>query len=148
MKYTGLKRETEEHIKAAQDQSLKTRYYSKHISTQGTTNTCRMCHNQPETMEHIISGCQILAADKYLNRHNQVVAQLHLLICKHNNIKVDVQHSYQHNPEIVMKIDKVTILWDSQITTDRHVPCNKPDVITQEKESDRCMIIDEAIPSY
>ena len=40
-----------------------------------------------------------------------------------------------------MENDKVTILWDSQITTDRHVPCNKPDIIIQEKESDRCIII-------
>ena len=37
--------------------------------------------------------------------------------------------------------------WDSPIITDRHVPCNKPDIVIQEKESDRCQIIDVAIPS-
>ena len=58
-----------------------------------------MCHTQAETVEHIISGCQTQAADKYLNRHNQVAAQLHLDICKHYAIKADVQHWYQHNPE-------------------------------------------------
>ena len=72
---------------------------SKHIIKQGSTDRCRMCHTQVETMEHIISGCQTLAADKYLNRHNQVAAQLHLDICKHYAIKVDAQHWYQHNPE-------------------------------------------------
>ena len=57
------------------------------------------------TVEDIISGCQTLAADKYLNRHNQVAAQMHLDICKHyaivaiKAIKVDAQHWYQHNPE-------------------------------------------------
>ena len=49
-----------------------------------------------ETVEHIIYGCQTLAADKYLNRHNQVAAQLHL---DHYAIKVDAQHWYQHNLE-------------------------------------------------
>ena len=83
MKYTGLKGETEGLITAAQDQALNTRYYSKHIIKQGSTDRCRMCHTQVETVEHIISGCQTLAADKYLNRHNQVAAQLHLDICKH-----------------------------------------------------------------
>ena len=78
MKHTGLKGETEGLITAAQDQALNTRYYSKHITKQGTTDRCRMCHTQPETVEHIISGCQTLAADQYLNRHNQVAAQLHL----------------------------------------------------------------------
>ena len=33
------------------------------------------------------------------------------------------------------------------IITDRHVPCNKPDIVIQEKKTDRCQIIDVAIPS-
>ena len=147
MKYTGLKGETEGLITAAQDQALNTRYYSKHIIKQGSTDRCRMCHTQAETVEHIISGCQTLAADKYLNRHNQVAAQLHLDICKHYAIKVDAQHWYQHNPERVMENEKATILWDHQVKTDRHIPCNKPDIIIQEKDSEKCLIIDVAIPS-
>ena len=92
MKHTGLKGETEGLITAAQDQALNTRYYSKHIIKQGSTDKCRMCNSQPETVEHIISGCQSLAADQYLNRHNQVAAQLHLDICKHYNIAVEAQY--------------------------------------------------------
>ena len=46
-----------------------------------------------------------------------------------------------------MENEKATILWDSPIITDRHVPCNKPDIVIQEKKSDRCQIIDVAIPS-
>ena len=74
MKHTGLKEETEGLITAAHDQALNTWYYSKHIIKQGTTDKCRICNSQPETVEHIISGCQSLAADQYLNRHNQVAA--------------------------------------------------------------------------
>ena len=106
-----------------------------------------MCHTQPETVEHIISGCQTLAANQYLNRHNQVAAQWHLDICKHYGIKVEAECWYQHKPEQVMKNEKATILWDSPVITDRHVPCNKPDVVIQEKKSDRCQIIVVAIPS-
>ena len=46
-----------------------------------------------------------------------------------------------------MENEKTTILWDSPIITDRHVPCNKPDIFIQEKKSDRCQIIDVAIQS-
>ena len=99
MKHTGLKGKTEGLITAAQDQALNTRYYSKHITKQGTTDRCRMYHTQPETVEHIISGCQTLAADEYLNRHNQVAAQLHLDICMHYGIKVEAECWYQHKPE-------------------------------------------------
>ena len=41
----------------------------------------------------------------------------------------------------------MTILWDSPVITDRHVPCNKPDIVIQEKKSDRYQIIDVAIPN-
>ena len=43
--------------------------------------------------------------------------------------------------------EKATILWESPIITDRHVPYNKPDIVMQEKKSGRCQIIDVAIPS-
>ena len=99
MKHTGLKVETEGLITVAQDQALSTRYYRRHINKQGTTDRGRMCHVQTETVEHIISGCQTLAAHQYLNRHNQVVAQLHLHICRHYGIKVEAECWYQHKPE-------------------------------------------------
>ena len=63
MKHTRLKGETEGLITAAKDQALNIRYYSKHIIKQGTNDRCRMCHTQPETVEHLVSGCQTLAAD-------------------------------------------------------------------------------------
>ena len=44
MKYTGLKGETEGLITATQDQALNTRYYSRHIIKQGSTDRCRMCY--------------------------------------------------------------------------------------------------------
>ena len=46
-----------------------------------------------------------------------------------------------------MANEKATILWDSPIITDRHVPSNKPDIVIQEKKSDRCQIIYMAIQS-
>ena len=46
-----------------------------------------------------------------------------------------------------MENEKATILWDSPIITDRHVSCNKPDIVIQEKKSDRCQIIDVVIQS-
>ena len=89
-------------------------------------------------MEHIISGCQTLAADQYLNRHNQVAAQLLLDICKHYGIKVEAEWWYQHKPEQMIENEKATILWDSPVMTDRHVPCNKPDIVSYRRRSLIC----------
>ena len=95
IKHSGLKAGTEGFITATQHQEPHTRYYSK----QGATKRYRMCHTQQETVEHIISGCQTLATYKYLIRHNEVVAKVHLDMCKQYGIKVDLKHWYEHNPE-------------------------------------------------
>ena len=69
-------------------------------------------------------------------------------IWKHCGIKVEAECWYQHKPEWVMENEKVTILLgESPIITDRHVLYNKPDIVIQEKKSDRCQIIGVAIPS-
>ena len=76
-----------------------------------------MCHQQPETTEHIMAGCIAIAADMYLNRHNKVAAELHLDICKHYGIDTQAKHWYKHKPDRVVENDDVTVLWDSQIQT-------------------------------
>ena len=38
------------------------------------------------------------------------------------------------------------MLRDLQITTDRHIPCKKPDIAISEKETDKCLLIDVATP--
>ena len=42
-----------------------------------------------------------------------------------------------------MENEKATILWDSPIITDTHVPCTTPDIVIQEKKGDRCQTIDD-----
>jgi len=41
--------------------------------------------------------------------------------------------------------DKVTILWNQKIQTDRTIPNNKPDIIIHNSEKGTCMLIDIAI---
>jgi len=41
--------------------------------------------------------------------------------------------------------DKVTILWNQQVQTDRAIPNNKPDIIIRDNEKGTCMLIDVAI---
>ena len=147
MKHYWLKGKMEGLIVGSQDQALNTRYYCKHIMKQGLTDKCRICHSQPETLEQIISWCQTLVAEKYLNRYNLLAAQLHLDICKYCDTQLDAQYWYEHKPGRVLENVWVTVLWDSQIITDMHIPCTKPDIVIKEKVIDKCPVIDVAIAS-
>ena len=74
-------------------------------------------------------------------------AQLHFNICKETGIQLDKKHWYEHVPKLVetSQGDKVTILWNQQIQTDRTVPNNKPDIIIRDNEKGTCVIIDVGI---
>jgi len=60
---------------------------------------------------------------------------------------LDKKHWYEHVPKLVetSQGDKVTILWNQQIQTDRTVPNNKPDIIIRDNEKGTCVIIDVGI---
>ena len=34
---------------------------------------CRVCHKRDETIEHLVTGCQVLANSNYLPRHNRAL---------------------------------------------------------------------------
>ena len=66
----GLKSDTEGFIIAALDQSLPTRNFQDNILETGTDAKCRVCDKHTETIDHLVSGCPILASTEYLKRIN------------------------------------------------------------------------------
>ena len=51
------------------------------------------------------------------------------------------------NPRPVTESDKITILWDMPIQTNREITVNRPDIIIKHKAKKECILIDMAIPS-
>jgi hypothetical protein len=62
-------------------------------------------------------------------------------------VKLDKKHWYEHVPKSVVtnQGDKVTILWNQQVQTDRTIPSNKPDITIRDNEKGKYMLIDVAI---
>jgi hypothetical protein len=93
-----LRYETESLICAAQEQALATNHIKARIWKNGTNSKCRLCKEQNETVTHIVSGCKMLAATKYLYRHNQIAKYLHW--CLAQDMGVDVPASWlDHKPQ-------------------------------------------------
>ena len=112
----SLKGETEGFIIAAQDQSLATNNYRNKIIKDGTNPKCRLCPDYDETIEHITSGCPVLAKRDYLERHDKALIYMHWKICKYYNVEVPFRW-YEHKPSTVVEGKDVVILWD--IRTDK-----------------------------
>ena len=78
----NIKGETEITIVAAQDQAISTNYFKKNILKEEIESKCRLCKQHEETIDHLTSGCPILANNEYLMRHDKVCTHLHYSICK------------------------------------------------------------------
>ena len=141
-----LKGETEALITSCQDQAIATNYYKAKILKTSADPKCRLCKVEPETIQHIMSACPILAKKEYLERHDAVASCLHWNVCKYYNLKV-AEKWYEHMPAPVTESEKVTIIWNMQLQTDRYIQASKPDLIIKDRQLNTCLIIDVAVPS-
>ena len=54
---------------------------------------------------------------------------------------------YDHTPQTVTSKDHITLLWDMPIQTDRTLSANKPDIVIKDTKTQKCTLIDVAVPS-
>ena len=65
LKSGDIKAETESIIVAAQDQVISKNYFKNKILKEQTESKCRLCKQHEETIDHLTSGCPILAKNEY-----------------------------------------------------------------------------------
>lgn len=147
LKAGHLTKETEGLILAAQEQALRVNSIKRNIDGQDVSPLCRMCRKTNETVQHIVSGCTILAGTRYLARHDIVGKHIHWLILKKYGIPTESKW-YQHVPQTVTESTdgSVVIFWNKPIHTDRKVAHNKPDIVVIERKEKKWYIIDFAVP--
>ena len=82
LKGTGIKRETESLILAAQEQAIRTNVIKAKIDNTQEEIKCRMCGKVDETVNHIVSECNMLAQREYKRRHDCVGRKIHWELCR------------------------------------------------------------------
>ena len=147
LKSAQLRGETEGLLMAAQDQCLPTNYYNSRITGLSNSSACRMCGQNDEYIDHIVSSCPVLAPTEYLHRHNKIGTYIHWNICKNYDIEGIDENWYDHEPQMVTnKENSVTILWDFPIQTDRTILANRPDIVVKDHQNKICHMIDVTVP--
>jgi hypothetical protein len=89
---------------------------------------CRLCKEYEETIDHLTSGCLILAKNEYVIRHDRVCTHLHYSICKTSGTET-TENWYSHIPKPVCQHEDITVLWNQGIQTDREVLAYRPYII-------------------
>ena len=88
LKFGDIKGETESTIVAAQDQAISTNYFKKKNLKEEIESKCQLCKQHEETIDHLTSGCPILAKNECLMRHDKICTHLHYSICKALGIEI------------------------------------------------------------
>ena len=146
LKNGDLKREIESWLMAAQEQALNTNSLKKHIYACSESSLCRLCGEKEENVSHIISSCKILAQREYKRRHDKMCCNVHGNLCKKFGFNVSGKW-YQHRIDKVLVCEKVKILWDFDMQTDRVIGHVRPYILLINKETIECFIIDIAVPA-
>jgi hypothetical protein len=131
---------------AAQDQAISTNYFKRKILKDEIESRCRLCKEYEEIVDHLTSGCPILAKNEYVIRHNKVCTHLHYSICKTLGTET-TENWCSHIPKPVCQHEDTTVLWNQGIQTDREVLANRTDILIKNMKNKICLLIDVAIPS-
>ena len=110
---------------------------------------CRKCHQYPETVEHILSGCPELAQRQYLWRNNDALKWVlsELLIAYKSREK---QLPLRQEPHSNYNNADVEILWDCTVSTDRRLEeeGNRPDLVVTDRREKVINVVEMACPSW
>ena len=78
-----------------------------------------------------------MAKTEHVKRHSNAAAYIHWKILEHYNIKANDKWD-EHQPETVAENEKVTILWDMQVHTDKTIKADKLNIIIKDKQEKTC----------
>ncbi|XP_060531478.1 uncharacterized protein LOC132705063 [Cylas formicarius] len=112
-----------------------------------TTTNCRICGEGHENVEHLISGCRILAPKEYTTRHDNVAKIVHQEIAFNLKLRKEKCPYYRYSPESVLENEGFRIYWDRTVQTDHTVQHNRPDILIYDKANKVVTIVDVAIPA-
>ena len=76
---------TEAQVVAAQNQALVVRAVQNCIYGMSVPLNCRVCGMVSEYVDHLLSGCILLAATVYKQRHDRIARIIHWSLLKHFN---------------------------------------------------------------
>ena len=140
--------ETESFLIAIQDCAIPTRNNRRYVlQDMSVTDTmCRLCNRCTETIQHITSGCSMLAATAYTDRHNAVCKIVHQKLAVQLELIEESMPYYEYQPTNLLEHEDVKLYWDYPIQTDHTVEGNRPDIVLLFKREKKCFLIDISVP--
>jgi hypothetical protein len=77
----------------------------------------------------------VLAPTDYKNRYDQVSKIIHIELAKIHDLLQTSPPYYIYSPDPYMENDSAILYWDKQITSDKTLEYNKPDIVLRDRKT-------------
>ena len=129
-----------------QNNAVKTNHIKARVDNTQQNCKCRLCGEEDETINHIISECSKLAQEEYKTRLDWVSKVTHWERCK--KFKFDHTNKwYIHNPAPVLENGTHKLQCDFDVQMDYLTSARRPDLMIINKKKRTCKIMDFAVPA-
>ena len=131
----------EGYICAIQEEEINTRGLQKRrakddVDDRNKDYRCRVCHQETETIQHVLACCDRLRISLYLPiRHNAVASVLYHQLTKAEGKTI----------QTVFKNENIELWWDVKISTKPSLAHNKPDLLLWRLDEKRAFVIDVVV---
>ena len=129
------------------EQMLETRAWKK-VRGLIDDNSCRVCNQYPETVEHLVAGCTKLANTEYLTRHNRALMILAVEWAKQQELvgQEAVWYEQRWGRGTVLENDIAKLVWDFEFHLRKTTTSRRPDLVLELKREKKILICDMACP--
>ena len=109
---------------------------------------CRLCGQQRETVEHLLTGCKVLVNSDYLTWHNRALIILAISWAKELNLVEKDMKWYKQKwcREYTLENDHTKLVWDFEFNLRKTTTSRRPDLTLEDKEKKILWICDMACP--
>ena len=109
---------------------------------------CRLCREQKETVEHLLTGCKKIANSEYLTRHNRALMVMAVAWAKeYHLVQKEVKwYKERWTRGHVLENARAKLLWDFEFNLRKTTAARRPDLILEDKEKKYIWICDMACP--
>ena len=130
------------------EQMVETRAWKEMRGLDASDGKCRLCGKYTETVQHLLSGCEMLAGTEYLRRHNNALMVLAVSWAIKKGLLPEDTAWYRERWKKghVLEGEDAKLYWDFEHAMRKETTARRPDLVLEEENGKTIKIVDMACP--
>ena len=131
-----------------QERMVETRAWKRARNIEIESDMCRLCGKFKESVDHLLAGCEKLAGNEYLKRHNNALMVMAVEWARDNGLVVEDAKWYEMSwsKGTVLEKEGKKLIWDFEFKARKKTSARRPDLVLEDNKEKKIIIIDMSCP--